>query len=202
MKKMHAEIDNSAGNLVTASQQTLNASAHLSDSSYTQTFSIENIRTEIEHVQTKIRSQKQMSSEASNGIQNSLKTMQYVLEMNLELERKINLINELASGDSVIKPEKIAELIKPATELIHQIVVIMKESASRIDRMSEITNEAFCLSKEQNNSMDAIGSNMEKLDIMAQQATLFSVELTACSELLKEEAEKLKSSTSVFKAND
>lgn len=201
-KKMHAEIDNSTGNLVAASQQTLNASAHLSDSSYTQAFSVENIKTEIEHVQAKVRSQKQMSSGANKGIQESLKTMQAVLEMNLELERKINQINELASDGSVIKQEQVAELIQPATELVRQTVAIMKESAARIDRMSEMTNEAYCLSEEQSNSMDAISSNMEKLDTMAQQNALYSVELTACSELLKEEAERLKSATSVFKASD
>ncbi len=201
-KKMHKEIDQSAGNLVTAGKQTLKASEHLSDSSYTQTFSIENIRTEIEHVQAKIRSQKQISSEASSGIQKSLKTMQTVLEMSLELERKIHLIHELASGESVIKPEQAVELTRPAAELIRQMVLIMKESASRISQMYEMTNEAFCLSEEQSNSMDAITSNMEKLDIKSQQNTLYSVELTACSEMLKEEAEKLKASVAIFKSND
>ena len=202
LKKMHSDIDNSAGNLVAASQQTLNASAHLSKSSYTQTFSVDNIKTEIEHVQVKIRSQKQMSSGANKGIHESLKTIQAVLEMNIELERKISLINELATGDSVIKPEQVADLIKPATELTRQTIAILKESALRIDRMSEMTNEAYCLSEEQSNSMDAISRNMEKLDIMSQQNTLYSVELTACSEMLKEEAERLKLATSVFRSED
>lgn len=201
-KKMHREIDQSAGNLVAASQQTLNASAHLSASSYTQTFSVENIMTEIEQVQAKIRSQKEMSSGANKGIHESLKTIQAVLEMNLELEQKISLISELAKGDSIMEPEQFTEHIKSATGLIRQIVAVMKESASKTGRMSEMTNEAYCLSEEQSSSMDTISNDMEKLDIMAQQNALYSVELTACSELLKEEAEKLKSSTSVFKAND
>lgn len=201
-KKMHKEIDISAGNLLAASQQTLNASAHLSDCSYTQTFSVENIQTEIEHVQAKIRNQKQISSEANSGILKSLETIESVLQMNLELERKINPINELALGDSVIKPEQVAALVKPVNELISQTIAVIKVSASGIGRMSEMTHEAFCLSEEQSNSMDAISHDMEKLDVMAQQNTLYSVELTACSELLKEEAEKLKSATSVFKAND
>lgn len=201
-KKMHKEVDHIAGNLVTASQQTLNASSHLSDSSYKKTISIENIMTEINHVLVRIRSQQQISSEANNGIQNSLKTMQAVFDMILELERKITLINELVSGNPVIVQKQGAELINSAAELIHKIAAIMKASSSGIDRMSEITNEAYCLSHEQSTSMDEISNNMEKLNVMAQQTALFSVELTACSELLKEEAEKLKASTSVFKGND
>lgn len=201
-KKMHKEIDQSAGKLVAASQQTLNASAHLSDSSYAHAFSVENIQAEIERVQAKIRSQKQICSGANKGIHESLKTIQAVLEMNLEMERKISLIHELAISDSVIQPEQYAEHIKPAAGLIRQIVAIMQESASKTGRMSEMTKEAYCLSEEQSSSMDTISIDMEKLDIMAQQNALYSVELTACSELLKEEAEKLKSSTSIFKAND
>ncbi len=201
-RKMYKEIDNSVGNLVTASQQTLNASSHLSDSSYKKTISIENIMTEISHVQAKIRSQQQMSSEANKGIQNSVKTMQAVFEMILELERSITLLHELVSGNSVIKPEQVTELINPAAELIRKIGAIMKGSASGIGRMSEITNDAYCFSHEQSNSMDEISNNMEKLEVMAQQTALFSVELTACSELLKEEAEKLKSSVAIFKPND
>ncbi len=201
-KTMYKELDQSAGKLVAASQQTLNASAHLSDSSYTQAISVGNIQTEIEHAQVKIRRQKQMSSGANIGIQESLKTIQAVLEINLEMERRINLINELASGDSVIKPQQVAELVKPAIELIRQTVAIMKESASGIGRMSKLTDEASVLSEEQSNGLDTIGGNMEKLDVMAQQTALYSIELTACSELLKEEAERLKSATSAFNPND
>jgi methyl-accepting chemotaxis protein len=202
LKKMHEEIHESAGNLVSASQQTLDASAHLSKSSYAQTLSVEDVMTEIEHMQLKILNNKEISSAANIGIQESVKATQSAMEKNLQLEEKVNQINEWTSLNKIIAPELIAELSRSASDLTRQTVAILKESVVRINQMSKMIHEAYCLSGEQSNGMEAISTNIEKLDIMTQQNTVYSVELTACSEMLKEEAEKLKTAVSRIQSNE
>jgi methyl-accepting chemotaxis protein len=195
-KKIHSETNTSVGNLVSASLQTLDASEHLSKSSYTQALSIEDVLTEIEHMELKIRNNKEISSTADTSIQDAVKATKTAMETSLQLTEKLNLIHQLVAQNEKADLHEIKELSQSANELNQRMCGILKVSTDRINLMSQMIHEAFCLSEDQSHTMEVISAHIEKLDIMAQQNTVYSVELTACSEMLKEEAEKLKKAIS------